>query len=97
MNIHKNARTTPRSRAQIVQRMLTQHERPAAVAAAVGVSERTVRKWLTRYAAAPDAGLGDRSCRPRRSPTATPPVLQSWIARLRRQRWTGGRSGTRCT
>jgi transposase InsO family protein len=90
MNIHKNARTTPRSRAQIVQRVLTQHERPAAVAAAVGVSERTVRKWLTRYAAAPDAGLGDRSCRPRRSPTATPPVLQSWIARLRRQRWTGG-------
>jgi transposase-like protein len=72
MNIHKNARTTPRSRAQIVQRVLTQHERPAAVAAAVGVSERTVRKWLTRYAAAPDAGLGDRSCRPRRSPTACP-------------------------
>ena len=41
MNIHKNARTTPRSRGQIVAHVLTQRERPAAVAAAVGVSERT--------------------------------------------------------
>ena len=44
MNIHKNARTTPRSRGQIVARVLTHEESPAAVAAAVGVSERTVRK-----------------------------------------------------
>jgi transposase-like protein len=63
MNIHKNARTTPRSRAQMVARVLTQHERPAAVAAAVGVSERTVRKWVARYAGEATAGLTDRSCR----------------------------------
>ncbi len=89
MNIHKNARTTPRSRGQIVERVLTQQERPAAVAAAVGVSERTVRKWLARYAAEAEAGLTDRTCRPRRSPIATPPLLVSWVERLRRQRWTG--------
>ena len=89
MNIHKNARTTPRSRGQIVARVLTQHERPAAVAAAVGVSERTVRKWVARYVGEATAGLADRSCRPRRSPIQTPPLLTSWVEHLRRQRWTG--------
>ncbi len=89
MNIHKNARTTPRSRGQIVERVLTQQERPPAVAAAVGVSDRTVRKWLARYAAEAAAGLADRSCRPRRSPRATPPLLVSWVEHLRRQRWAG--------
>ena len=83
MHIHKNARTTPRSRGQIVARVLTQRERPAAVAAAVGVRERTVRKWLARYTGEAAAGLADRSCRPRRRPVATP------VARLSRQRWPG--------
>jgi len=59
------------------------------LAAAVGVSERTVRKWLARYAAEAEAGLADRTCRPRRSPGATPRLLVSWVERLRRQRWTG--------
>ena len=89
MNIHKNARTTPRSRARIVQRILSGGERPAAVATAVGVRERTVRKWLARYRTSAELGLVDRSCRPRRSPTATPPLLVSWVETLRRQRWTG--------
>jgi transposase-like protein len=61
MNIHKNARTTPRSRGQIVQRVLTRQETPTAVATAVGVSDRTVRKWVARYAAEAGAGLADRS------------------------------------
>jgi transposase len=89
MNIHKNARTTPRSRGQIVQRVLTQQETPTAVATAVGVSDRTVRQWVARYAAEAGAGLADRSCRPRRSPRATLSLLVSWVERLRRQRWTG--------
>jgi transposase len=89
MNIHKNARTTPRSRGQIVARVVTQQESPAAVAAAVGVSERTGRKWVARYAAEAEAGLADRTCRPRRSPGATPRLLVSWVEHLHRQRWTG--------
>jgi transposase InsO family protein len=89
MNIHKNARTTPRSRGQIVERILTLQEASTAVAAAVGVSDRTVRKWVARYVAEAAAGLADRSCRPQRSPRATPPLLVSWVERLRRQRWTG--------
>jgi hypothetical protein len=47
-----------------------------------------VRKWVARYAAAGEAGLRDRSCRPRRSPAATPRLVVSWAEWLRRQRWT---------
>jgi transposase InsO family protein len=72
-----------------VRRVLTGQQPAARVAAAVGVSERTVRKWVARYQAEAAAGLRDRSCRPHRSPTATPPLLVAWVERLRRQRWTG--------
>jgi len=88
MDVHQNARSTPRSRAEIVRRVLA-GQRPAAVAAAVGVSEPTVRKWVARYRAGAEAGLRDRSCRPHRSPAATPRLLVSWAQQLRRQRWTG--------
>jgi transposase InsO family protein len=89
MDVHQNARSTPRSRAEIVRRVLTGQQPPARVAAAVGLSERTVRKWVARYQAEAEAGLRDRSCRPHHSPTATPPLLVAWVERLRRQRWTG--------
>jgi transposase InsO family protein len=89
MDVHQNARSTPRSRAEIVRRVLTGGQPAAQVAAAVGVSERTVRKWVARYRTEGEAGLRDRSCRPHGSPTATPPLLARWAEHLRRQRWTG--------
>jgi transposase InsO family protein len=89
MDVHKNARTTPRSRAEIVRRVRAGAQPPGVVAAAMGVSNRTVRKWLARYEVEGAAGLVDRSCRPHRSPRATPRLLASWAERLRRQRWTG--------
>lgn len=89
MDVHKNAQTTPRSRAEIVRRVLSERQRPAAVATAMGVTERTVRKWVARYHAQGTAGLVDRSCRPRRCPTTTPQLLAKWVVQLRRQRWTG--------
>jgi transposase InsO family protein len=89
MDVHKNARTTPRSRAEIVRRVREGAQPPGVVAAAMGVSDCTVRKWLARYETEGEAGLVDRSCRPHRSPRATPRLLASWAERLRRQRWTG--------
>ena len=88
MDVHQNARTTPPSREKIVGRV-TRGESARAVAEAVGVCESTVRKWVARYRAEGRAGLRDRSCRPHRSPAATPLKLAKWIERLRRQRWTG--------
>ena len=48
MNSHRNARTTPYSRALIVERHAG-GETVAAIATAFGISVRTVYKWLARY------------------------------------------------
>ena len=89
MDIHKNARLTPYSRAELVRRVLADGQTPKAVATAFGVCERTVRKWVTRYQAEGTAGLTDRSSRPGRLYRPTPPAVIVQIEALRRQRWTG--------
>jgi len=94
MDVHQNARTTPHSREKIVARA-HRGESAREIAAALEICESTVRKWLQRYRAEGITGLRDRSCRPRRSPTATPPALMAWIERLRRQRWTSAEIATR--
>ena len=48
-----------------------------------------VRKWLGRYAAEGREGLRDRSCRPHRSPAATPARWSTGSSERGRQRWTG--------
>jgi transposase-like protein len=48
MNVHKNARLTPRGRERIVWRVAS-GQTPEAVAEAVGVCPRTIRKWVDRY------------------------------------------------
>jgi transposase InsO family protein len=87
MDVHKNARTTPHSRALIAQRVAA-GEPAAAVARALGLCDRTVHKWAARAAEGPLA-LEDRSCRPRRSPRAISAGLMVEIERLRQRRWTG--------
>ena len=91
MNIHKNARLTRRSRAELVRRVLLEHRSPMSVATDMGVSVRTVHKWVGRYRAEGEAGLADRSSRPHRLRRPTPPETIERIEALRRQRWTGKR------
>jgi transposase-like protein len=50
MDSHENARTTPHGRMLIVQR-LAAGQPVGAVAAALGLSAKTVRKWRDRFAA----------------------------------------------
>jgi transposase InsO family protein len=88
MDIHKNARLTPKGRERIVRQVLG-GQTPKAAALAVGVCPRTVRKWLTRYRVEGLAGLEDRSSRPHRLRQPTPQEVIEKIERLRRQRWTG--------
>ena len=90
MNIPQNARLTPKGRALLVRRILA-GETPPAAAAAGGVSERTARRWLARYRSEGEAGLDDRSSRPRHSPRRTPQTVVDRVVALRRQRWTGRR------
>jgi transposase InsO family protein len=91
MNIHKNARLTPHSRAELVRRVLALRQSPMSVATDMGVSRRTVAKWVARYRAEGEAGLADRSSRPHQVRRPTPPATVERIGVLRRQRWTGKR------
>ena len=88
MDVHKNARTTCHSRMLMVQRLASGWG-VADVAAALGVTVRTVRKWRDRFASEGEAGLADRSSRPRHSPARTDAAIESAIEALRRQRLTG--------
>jgi transposase InsO family protein len=88
MDAHENARTTPHSRMLIVERLAAGWT-VAAVAAALGTSPRTVRKWRDRFAAEGQPGLRDRSSRPHRSPPRLSAATQAEIAALRRQRLSG--------
>lgn len=80
--MHKNARLTPVGRSLVVHR-IARGESLTQVACDVGVSRRTVWKWVHRYRATGDAGLADRSSRPHRSPTALRRTPRRQIARLR--------------
>ena len=88
MNVHKNAKIAPAGRALLVQRVLAGGRRTA-VAAAFGVSTRTVGKWVRRWQGEGSGGLVDRSSRPRRCPHQLRPRQVQRIAALRRRRWTG--------
>src|SRR5947207_12563484 len=88
MNMHKNARLTPRGRERIV-RQVASGQTPEAVAEAAGICPRTVRKWVDRHRREGLAGLQDRSSRPHRLHRPTPQIVFEEIERLRRQRRTG--------
>ena len=89
MNIHKNARLTPHSRAELVRRVLVEGQAPMAVATAMGVTGKTVGKWVARFAAEGPAGLVDRSSRPHSLYRPTPEATAERIEALRRQRCSG--------
>src|SRR5450755_2106042 len=88
MDIHKNARTTPHSRMLIIGRLKCGWTVPA-VAEALGVTGKTVRKWRDRFDAEGAAGLPDRSSRPHHSPTRLDSQAEGEIETLRRTRMTG--------
>ena len=85
MNIHKNARLTPKGREILISR-LERGEHPLDVATAMGISTSTVYKWWRRYRAEGFGGLVDRSSRPLASPHRTPDELEAKVIALRKQR-----------
>jgi transposase InsO family protein len=89
MDIHNNARLTPRGRAELVRRVLVEGQSPKMVAHDLGVDRKTVRKWCARFQTEGAAGLLDRSSRPHRLRQPTPEAVVERITALRRQRWTG--------
>jgi transposase len=88
MDVHRNARTTRHGRLLLIRR-LPEGWSVAAVAAAMGVDARTVRKLRDRHAAEGEAGLAKRSSRPHHSPTRLDETAQAEIVALRRRRLSG--------
>jgi transposase InsO family protein len=91
MNVHKNARLTPRGRLLMIERVREGGWSVVRAAAASGVSVRTAYRWLGRHRRGGDLALADRSSAPRRCPHKTPADRLVEIERLRRQRLTGPR------
>ena len=89
MNVHKNARLTFHSRAELVRRVLEEGWSHKAAATAFGVDAKTVAKWVGRFLAEGPAGLADRSSRPHRLHRPTPAETAEQIIALRRQRFCG--------
>ena len=86
--MHANAPLTTRGRLILVERIAS--GRPVAhVAAEMGISRRTADKWWRRWLVEGEAGLEDRSSRPRRCPHQTPARLERRIITLRRRRKLG--------
>ena len=88
MNVHKNARLTEHSRADLVRRVQA-GQPPKAVATAFGVDAKTVGKWVKRFEAEGPDGLADRSSRPHKLYRPTPAETVDRVIVLRRQRFCG--------
>lgn len=89
MNLHSRAKSNPRSRELIVQRVQAEGWSRREAAEALGLSVRTVAKWLRRYREEGLAGLRDRTSRPRSSPTRTSEILRRRVLELRHKRLVG--------
>lgn len=88
MKLHGNARTCPNSRRLLIERVIEEGWSIAAAAAAAGISERTVYRWLARFRHEGRDGLCDRSSRPIHSPAQLPALRVEAIRCLRRLRMT---------
>jgi leucine-zipper of insertion element IS481 len=85
---HGNARLTFHGRKLIVERHRAGWPQ-AHIAAAMGISRKCVRTWITRYDAEGEAGLVDRSSRPHSSPRRTAAAVEDRIVELRRRERRG--------
>ena len=88
MTLHRNARTCPRSRRLLADRVLVEGWSLAVAAEAAGVSERTAWKWVDRYRREGEQGLEDRSSVPLLVPSRTPSDREELIVSLRELRFT---------
>jgi len=89
MDIHKNARLTPKGREAMVHVVVDGGLTNPAAARRFSITAKTVAKWVKRFKAEGVDGLRDRSSRPRSLPRQTPPTTCAAIDALRRQRHTG--------
>ena len=95
---HANARLTVHGRRLLVARVVDDGRPVAHVAKELGVSRQCAHRWVNRFRVEGEAGLVDRSSRPRRCPRRTPAaveerVLQLRLVERRGQDWIGPELG----
>jgi transposase len=88
MDIHKNARLTPKGREEMVRGVVEGGLSKAVAARKFNTSGKTVKKWVERFRYEGVNGLHDRSSRPLSSPSQTPQATCDAVEALRRQRRT---------
>jgi transposase InsO family protein len=88
MKLHGNAALSWSGRRRLVELVVVEGWTLTAAAGAAGVSVRCARKWVDRYRAAGEDGLGDRSSAPRHVANRTPADRVAAIVALRRLRMT---------
>jgi len=88
MDVHDNARLTPRGREAMVRAVVDDGHTQAQAARLFNTTAKTVGKWVSRFRAEGAAGLRDRSSRPLSLPSQTAPATCDAVEALRRQRRT---------
>jgi transposase InsO family protein len=86
--MHRNAPLTPEGRLRLC-RLIEDGWTIASAAESMRISRQTAHKWWHRYREAGEAGLVDRSSRPRRCPTKTPAKVERRVVQLRRTHQLG--------
>jgi transposase len=84
MRLHGNARSCPKSRQLLVERIESKTWSVTTAAEAAGVSERAAYRWLRRWREEGVAGLLDRSSAPKSIPHRTAAERVAVIEKLRR-------------
>ena len=89
MKLHRNAKTTPQTRALLVRRICEEQWSVEEAAEAAGISARTTYKWLARFRAGGEAALEDAPSTPHRQPRRTAAAVLAQVVAARQQRLTG--------
>jgi len=95
---HANARLNLHGRRLLVSRVIADGRPVAHVAKELGVSRQCAHRWVARFRSEGDAGLADRSSRPRTCPRRTVVEVELRVLQLRRderrgQDWIGPELG----
>jgi transposase InsO family protein len=88
MRCHANARLSPIGRRLLIDRIERDGWTVQAAAESAGISQRTARKWLSRWRAEGESGLLDRSSAPKLVANRTSEQTEQLIAALRKLRFT---------
>ena len=88
MDVHKNARLTPRGREEMVRAVVEGGLTKAAAGRRFNTTPKTVAKWVSRFRTHGVDGLRDRSSRPHSLPSQTSAATCDAVEDLRRLRHT---------